>query len=335
MKKEDQPGIPWLKCPRRCRIALLSSTLLTLALTLGTGFGLANAGTQDHLWNQASEHLGQLRTQAQSLAVAWNEEAARSAPQLEACRETLGSDPVCDGLAEALAASDGKVDDETSRTALKTAADRVEELLAQEPEHRLETYALAEEVTEQAGGLEDGREQVAQAVQAREKRLEEARKEAERLAAIRATSPRSASSAAAVSTRSSAAPAAASSTSSATPAAPAAPAARTWTLNASYCADPFAAQSCVDSYGVSYVDFSPWGGPRWIGGHNGGAAGVILNFQPGDIVTVYGSGAGTYRITGSTWIPRVTGQGVSSLGGGVAFQTCSGSQMRLVYAVRI
>lgn len=285
----------------------------------------------------AAEAIDQREQQIAELRVA--EHAAHIALDRDA-QETLKSakeaaEEELEETREALAASDGKVDDETSRTALKTAADRVEELLAQEPEHRLETYALAEEVTEQAGGLEDGREQVAQAVQAREKRLEEARKEAERLAAIRATSPRSASSAAAVSTRSSAAPAAASSTSSATPAAPAAPAARTWTLNASYCADPFAAQSCVDSYGVSYVDFSPWGGPRWIGGHNGGAAGVILNFQPGDIVTVYGSGAGTYRITGSTWIPRVTGQGVSSLGGGVAFQTCSGSQMRLVYAVRI
>lgn len=110
----------------------------------------------------------------------------------------------------------------------------------------------------------------------------------------------------------------------------------TYTLYASTCSDADQGQACVDSTSVTYIDFSPWDGPQWVGGHRGGEAGVILNFNPGDVVTVVGSAAaGTYQITGAQWVPKTHGIDVSTVGQGFAFQTCSDTQMRIVWATRI
>lgn len=106
-------------------------------------------------------------------------------------------------------------------------------------------------------------------------------------------------------------------------------------ISASQCSDPWQAQSCVDGYSITATDFSPWGGPYWIGGHSGGSAGQFLSWNVGDKVEVSGAGAGTYQITSVSWVPKVAGQQASSLGAGFAFQTCSGNQMKVLYATRV
>lgn len=115
------------------------------------------------------------------------------------------------------------------------------------------------------------------------------------------------------------------------------PTTNTWNISVQNCTeDPYSAQNCVNSSAITYIDFSPYNGPQWVGGHNTGSAGVILSFQVGDIINVSGSSAaGTYRVTGESWVPKANGIDVGSLGQGFAFQTCSGSQMRLVWATRI
>lgn len=102
-----------------------------------------------------------------------------------------------------------------------------------------------------------------------------------------------------------------------------------WSFSASNCADPMNGQGCVDSGGVTSIDYSASGGPQWIGGHSSGSAGAINNFKTGDTVSVNGS---TYKITGSTYIPKKAGQSPSSLGTGTVFQTCAGDKMKVVYA---
>ena len=86
-------------------------------------------------------------------------------------------------------------------------------------------------------------------------------------------------------------------------------------------------QSCVNSYSVVAVDLHPYNGPFWFGGHRGGTAGQILNYSVGDLVQVSGAGAGTYSITGSTWIGRDNDSrnDYSKLGNGIVFQTCGDS----------
>ena len=95
-------------------------------------------------------------------------------------------------------------------------------------------------------------------------------------------------------------------------------------------------QACVDAGGVSYKDYRSYGGPQWIGGHNYGSAGSILNYQIGDTITVGGSSAaGTYRITGDQWVSK-DGHCVDEFGTGYVFQTCGdGDSMRLVHAEKI
>lgn len=88
--------------------------------------------------------------------------------------------------------------------------------------------------------------------------------------------------------------------------------------------------------GITLVDYSQWGGPStWLGGHSGGVAGVIQNFNKGDVVNVIGAGEGSYRISRIGFVPKQTGLDSSILGTGVAFQTCQGNQMRVAYAEKL
>lgn len=114
-----------------------------------------------------------------------------------------------------------------------------------------------------------------------------------------------------------------------------APSYNTYYVSSVYCGDYINAQGCVDSYSFTTVDYSSVGGPFWIGGHNHGPAGIINNFNVGDHVVVSGSGAGTYRITGFTYIPKGSGTDVRNFGGSIVFQTCTSTNMRVAYAERI
>ena len=103
-----------------------------------------------------------------------------------------------------------------------------------------------------------------------------------------------------------------------------------YVLEATDCPDPWGAQRCVDSQDVVATDFSPWGGPVWVGGHTKGSAVVILNLEPGNTVAINGSVAdGSYLVTGSRWIPRSPIPS-SDLGEGVVLQVCKGNSMRVV-----
>ncbi len=109
--------------------------------------------------------------------------------------------------------------------------------------------------------------------------------------------------------------------------------AATYTLNVSgYCGESSCVQSVVDNNPVAYIDYAGWGLSE-IAGHNYGAAGIIANFQPGQTVRVYGTGAGLYQITSVVWTFK--GASVTDVPSGFAFQTCVGSKMKLAYATKI
>lgn len=111
---------------------------------------------------------------------------------------------------------------------------------------------------------------------------------------------------------------------------------RTHYITSYSCADGVSnSQSCVDGTSIATIDYRGSGGPLWFGGHSTGAAGVMQNFQVGDIVVVSGAGAGTYKISSIGFIPKKSGQSPSILGGGPVFQTCQGNQMRVSYAQRV
>ena len=245
---------------------------------------------------------------------------------------------------ELLESSKDKVDSEDGRDSLAKAIKTAKTLLVDEPYHHYDTqFIQINHADEETENLESASSVVEKDVQKQKERLEReaAQREAERLAALRASQASATSnSGTRVATNNGSGYTTSNSGSNGTTTSkPSAPSAsnsgNTWHLSVSACPDAWNGQSCVDGYGVTAIDFSPWGGPYWIGGHTGGAAGQILNFQVGDTVVVSGAGAGTYRVTGSTWIPKVAGQSASQFGTGFAFQTCSGNQMRLVFATRI
>ena len=106
-------------------------------------------------------------------------------------------------------------------------------------------------------------------------------------------------------------------------------------VSSSSCSDPFAAEQCLDGQGIKTIDFTPWGGPIWIGGHRYGAAGDFASYQVGDTVIVSGAGAGTYQITNISLLSKETGIQANSLGGGYAFQTCTSDHRRVLHAIKV
>lgn len=108
---------------------------------------------------------------------------------------------------------------------------------------------------------------------------------------------------------------------------PSAPAAHSgaWSLNVTgYCDSPYCAQSAVDSYGISFVDYTT--GFQTFAGHMEGPAGIILSMHDGDIVDI--PGYGTYRITYSTTVPETAT--TNDVAPGLALQTCMGNGQMMV-----
>lgn len=254
---------------------------------------------------------------AQVTQAQWHEAKAGYASAAQALNKSVESGK---------ALTEKSVSDVALRKALQSHLDEAGVLLeAERPEATSDIDAATADLKETKTHLDDAATKVEESHQAWQ--AEQERIAAEKARAAATPSQSTSSGVHFANTGSSSSPSAGSS---------AASSGSNYTLYASNCADTWNAQSCVDGSSISYIDFSPWGGPQWVGGHNTGASGVIANFQAGDIVTVSGSSAaGTYRISGSSWIPKVSGQSASSLGGGFAFQTCVGNQMRLVWASRI
>lgn len=238
-----------------------------------------------------------------------------------------------------VADSEGKVEDDATRTALNEKVAAAEKLSKQPADTIDFRISLIGETKEMSSTLDTHVEKVKASVQEREDRI--AREEAERIAAQNAYKNSSSNNYSNNNSYTGNSSTGYSSSNNSgggggsTAPAPKPSGGSTYYLNASMCGDAWNAQGCVNSYSITAIDYTPWGGPFWVGGHVGGAAGVINSFKVGDTVVVSGAGAGTYKVTGITWIPKVSGQSASSLGGGFAFQTCDGNQMRIVYATRV
>ena len=230
---------------------------------------------------------------------------------------------------ERLTSSKGKVDSDDTRNALQDAITAAKNHLSSTDNFPNLRIALIQRTQNHLDALDAGVAAVDADVQSRENRLAEEAKQA-KAASLAQASQASRSGGTSATTGGSYSGSKSESSNSKG-------GSQTYYLSASMCADAWNAAGCVDGYGVTAVDFSPWGGPYWIGGHSSGSAGVIANFQVGDVVVVSGAGAGTYKVTGSTWVPKPTESETpaSSLGKGFAFQTCVGNRMRVVYASRI
>lgn len=107
-----------------------------------------------------------------------------------------------------------------------------------------------------------------------------------------------------------------------------------YTLSPVECEDAWDAQNCINSLNVSFIDFTPWDGPQWVGGHNAGEGNIIADFRVGDTVKVAGTPAeGTYRVLSREFI--TSGTKSSNVGPGFVFQTSIDDKPILVRAEKI
>ena len=310
------------KLSRDVKLASLSPGLVKVALSTY----LEGESTEERIQNFGRQKDGDIRRSKDTLSKEIEESTTN------AHRESHeGLKGVVNEGKDIFSKSEGKVEDEEVRNSLQERLEKAQGALEEEPASPSERISSIDD-------LDTSKKEVEEAVSGTKgsmKDWEEARQaevEAQRLQEI---SQREAEGSTAQTGNSSASisSAQASTASTAPEAAPSGP--TTYHLSSSHCADPYAAQGCIDGSGVSTVNFTEMGGPVWIGGHSSGAAGVILSFKVGDIVVVSGSGAGTYQITGVGWLDKVPGQEPSILGTGYAFQTCSGNQMKVLYANKV
>ncbi len=113
-------------------------------------------------------------------------------------------------------------------------------------------------------------------------------------------------------------------------------AASAYSLNADgYCGSTSCIQSSVDRSNLSYIDYRKMGvNLQVFAGHNYKSSGVtIAKLRTGDTVKVSGNGSGTYKVTRIVEVAK--GSSTAAVPKGVAFQTCVGNKLRLVYVSKV
>ena len=95
-----------------------------------------------------------------------------------------------------------------------------------------------------------------------------------------------------------------------------------------YCGSPDCAQSSVDSYEITLIDYTT--GLLTIAGHNYGPAGVIATLGHGSVVSLDGVVSGIHRVVETRYVGMY--DTTESLRAGLALQTCvDGSTMVIHY----